>query len=605
VLQSSDQGLPVSSLGSICQDDKGTMWAVAQNGELSRLVDRRWQSVSREEGWSGARALCVSSDGRNGVWVGTYHAGLHHWDGRSWGVLERGDGLAGEVVRGLFLDRRGDLWLALEGGTCVQRLRAGKFQTILQPANSRPVRALVEDTHGTVWFGTVDGLLLRVEGDQLIDETARTLAVPIPIRCLLPAEDGSLWIGYAGVGVGRLSDNSFKLISAAEGLPDTYISAMAVDQGGSFWFASDRGIFQVWQRELETVANGVATEVRAITYGRDEALPSLQANYGCAPGSACSRDGRIWFPMRTGLAVIHPDRIVPRRMPPAIILERASVDGQPIPIEVGEILHLKPQHRRVDLEYTAFSFIAPELLEFRHQLDGWDNDWKDSGTDRRVGYTRLPAGQYTFRVEARSQAGEWTANESSLAFVVEPFPWQRWWFRIAVLALFTGGIIAGVRYVSFRRLRQQLVRLEQETALQRDRARIAGDLHDDLGANLTQIALLSELAQKDFGKPDEARDHIDQIFRTAKALTRSLDEIVWAVNPKNDSLDRFVAHFCTYAPEYLHSAGIRCRLDVPMDVPPLPLPADVRHHLHLAMKEALHNVAKHAEASEVKVKLSL
>jgi signal transduction histidine kinase len=189
--------------------------------------------------------------------------------------------------------------------------------------------------------------------------------------------------------------------------------------------------------------------------------------------------------------------------------------------------------------------------------------------------------------------------------VVEPFPWQRWWFRIAVLALFTGGIIAGVRYVSFRRLRQQLVRLEQETALQRDRARIAGDLHDDLGANLTQIALLSELAQKDFGKPDEARDHIDQIFRTAKALTRSLDEIVWAVNPKNDSLDRFVAHFCTYAPEYLHSAGIRCRLDVPMDVPPLPLPADVRHHLHLAMKEALHNVAKHAEASEVKVKLSL
>ena len=147
--------------------------------------------------------------------------------------------------------------------------------------------------------------------------------------------------------------------------------------------------------------------------------------------------------------------------------------------------------------------------------------------------------------------------------------------------------------------------LEQETAVQKERARIAKDLHDDLGAHLSQIAMLSELAQSDFDKPAQAKGHIDLIFRTARSVTRSLDEIVWAVNPRNDSLDRFTAHLCTFAPEFLRAAGISCRLDVPMDLPTAPLPAKVRHHLYLGFKEALHNVVKHAGATEVWLRLKV
>ncbi len=113
--------------------------------------------------------------------------------------------------------------------------------------------------------------------------------------------------------------------------------------------------------------------------------------------------------------------------------------------------------------------------------------------------------------------------------------------------------------------------MEQETSLQRERSRIAQDLHDDIGSSLNHIALLSELAQKDFEKPLQAREHLDHIFLNARKVVRSLDEIVWTVNPKNDTLDVFVAYLCTYAPDYLRSAGIRCRLDVPVDVPAMPL----------------------------------
>ena len=135
--------------------------------------------------------------------------------------------------------------------------------------------------------------------------------------------------------------------------------------------------------------------------------------------------------------------------------------------------------------------------------------------------------------------------------------------------------------------------------------RIARDIHDEIGANLTQIALLSELAQSKSARPEQSKEHMDEVFRTAQSLTRSLDEIVWAVNPAGDTVEQFAAHLCTFAPRFLQAAGVSCRLDVPNELPAIPLPASVRHHLHLGVKESLHNIAKHAQATEVWLRLQL
>jgi signal transduction histidine kinase len=152
---------------------------------------------------------------------------------------------------------------------------------------------------------------------------------------------------------------------------------------------------------------------------------------------------------------------------------------------------------------------------------------------------------------------------------------------------------------------QERQRVERRREIEQERARIAQDLHDDIGASLTQIALLSELAQNDFEKPLQAKEHLDQIFNTAGTVIRSLDEIVWTVNPKNDILDNFIAYLCTYTPDYLRAKGIRCRLDLPVDVPATPLPSEVAHDLYLVVKETLHNVVKHADATEVWLRLRL
>jgi signal transduction histidine kinase len=182
--------------------------------------------------------------------------------------------------------------------------------------------------------------------------------------------------------------------------------------------------------------------------------------------------------------------------------------------------------------------------------------------------------------------------------VVTPFFWQTWWFRVSVLGGFTLAVVMTVRYISFRRLRLRLRQLEQQAALQSERTRIAKDIHDDLGASLTQIALLGELARQDRAEPDKAEDRVTTISTTARQAIKSLDEIVWAVNPRNDTLAHLIDYAGQFAVDFLRAPGIRCRLDLPDQAPQRQLSTDLRHNLFLAIKEALHNIVKHSCATE-------
>jgi signal transduction histidine kinase len=171
--------------------------------------------------------------------------------------------------------------------------------------------------------------------------------------------------------------------------------------------------------------------------------------------------------------------------------------------------------------------------------------------------------------------------------------------------LVIGGVVWVVQAYDQRRTARQLEELERRHAVERERARIACDIHDDVGAGLTEVAMLSELAQDDAVHPGELRGHLDGIFRRVRSLTQSLDEIVWAINPANDTLESFLSYLGEFAQDFLAAAGVACRLDLPADPPACPLSATMRHHLYLAVKELLHNTVKHAAASEVQLSVRL
>src|SRR5208283_3971448 len=250
-------------------------------------------------------------------------------------------------------------------------------------------------------------------------------------------------------------------------------------------------------------------------------------------------------------------------------------------------------------------FPAPREVQFKYRLEGHETAWTEAGDTRVAYYNKLPPGNYRFHAIACNEDGVWNETGDALDVTVQPQFWQTWWFRTAVILCLVGIVVAVVRYLSTQKLRRRLQLLEQQEALEKERSRIARDLHDQLGANLTQVALLGEMAETDKNSPAEIASHAQQISQTARETTRALDEIVWAVNPSNDTLDGLINYACKYGQEYLALAGVRYRADVPGDLPAIQIPPPVRHNAFLAFKEAVNNVVKHAQASEVWIRLRL
>jgi signal transduction histidine kinase len=249
------------------------------------------------------------------------------------------------------------------------------------------------------------------------------------------------------------------------------------------------------------------------------------------------------------------------------------------------------------------SFAAPDKVRFRYRMEGVDDKWVESGTKRTAHYGFLRPDTYKFKVIACNNDGVWNEQGASLAIEQLPFIWQTWWFQVLAVAGLLAAVSGAVRYAATRSLRKKLERLKQQHAVERERERIAKDIHDDLGAGLTQIMLQSSLARRE--PPERIQTDLVQISETARDLVRTMDEIVWAVNPENDTLDGLLTYISKFVQDFSAAAKLRCRLDLPPEPPAIALSAEARHHIFLAVKETLNNVVKHSHATEVSLQLKL
>jgi signal transduction histidine kinase len=295
-------------------------------------------------------------------------------------------------------------------------------------------------------------------------------------------------------------------------------------------------------------------------------------------------------------------------------LEKVVIDDSPVANYAGmmpqtsvnldqasEPLQLPSDYRRLQFQFTALSFNAPSNVQFQYQLQGFDDRWIDGGPQREAKYSRLPPGDYRFVVKACNSDGVWNEAGASLALTVVPSVWQTAWFRLLAVGVFTAAVVALARYISFRRLRQRLRDLERQTAIGRERTRIARDLHDELGAGLTSVAMLGDMALRHRGEVGKVGEYARQITSTSRQIIKSLDETVWAVHPRNDTLEHLLNYLGKYGIEFLDSADVRCRMNLVEDAPSVPVSADVRHNVLLVFKEALNNIVRHSHATEVRI----
>ncbi len=446
---------------------------------------------------------------------------------------------------------------------------------------------------------------------------------PYPIRCLHATPENTLWLGFPSRGIGRIRQGRFSQISSKEGLADPYVSQILSDDQDRLWLAGNRGIYYVTLPECEAFIRGDVGSVRAVAFNRNENQPNLQAikEAGCI---RC-RDGRLLFPLLTGLAVIDPRLVTPVSATQVRqVIERLTVNGRRIAEYDAALLYssqpgsgmsnlrhrktltpLSPGVRTLEIDYTALCLSSADYLEFRYRLEGLDAEWVEAGHRRTAYFGSLPAGAYRFRLQARTCDRAWGPEEAALAFTVRSFLWQSWWFRTALLA----GVLALTTLIILmlerRRTRLRFERLDREHAVERERLRISRDLHDELGAHLTGIALLSELAQDTDAPSEEVHSDIGKIGDMARGLNRSLSEIVWAVNPHNDSVESFVNFISHFADDILRPAGVRCLLDIPGTILAHRISTEIRHALFMVVKEALNNVVKHASATSLQIRVRL
>ena len=262
-------------------------------------------------------------------------------------------------------------------------------------------------------------------------------------------------------------------------------------------------------------------------------------------------------------------------------------------------MEIGPGVQRVEFQYGALSFTAPEKVRFRYRLDGLDPDWVEAGDRRVAEYPNLPPGKYQFRVNACNEDGVWSDNEMVLAMTCLPAVWQKGWFKLLIIAIVLGSTGWVVKFLVTRRLGRRLMHLRQQHALEQERTRIARDIHDELGALLTEISLISDHSQMRLDQPADLESNLRRISSTAREAVQTADGIVWAITPRNDSFVHVGNYLVHFVEDFFKFTPIRCRLEVPANLPQIPLATQHRHNLLLAVKEACNNVVRHSKASEV------
>jgi signal transduction histidine kinase/streptogramin lyase len=598
---------------SLCEDAQGGLWIGFNTVEYNAsgaayLRDGTWQRYGLAQGLLNSSVWAVFVDRSQQVWAGTYR-GLYQLRG---GRFQPTVGVpAAIVILAIHQDRQGQLWFGTPQGLLRREAQGWRMFTTREGLSADEVRAIADDLEGNLWVGTRGGGLNCLRDGRFTSFRKSPDDLPSDnIAALHVDSDGVLWVATDGGGLARFREGRWTRYTTREGLASNSLGYLLEDGAGYLWIGSNAGLMRVAKQALNDFAEGRTASVPCRAYGKPDGLPTRQCTSGSQPGAVRRRDGTLWFPTIHGLASADPAQLHPNTNPPPVLIESVLVDDQPLgPLGLRakgpESVTIPARRERLEIQYTSLNLGAPDRARFRYRLEGHESAWVEAGNTRVVGYPKLPPGDYRFHVTACNEDGVWNETGSSLAISVLPPFWRTRWFLTASALILLGTIVGSVHYVSTQRWKRQVERMKQQEALEKERGRIARDLHDQLGASLTQIALLGELAESDKDAAAEVAAHAQQISKTARETTRVLDEIVWAVNPSNDTLEGLINYVCKYAQDYLAVAGLRCRLDVPAQLPATPLPPEVRHNVFLAAKEALTNVVRHAQATEARIRLRL
>lgn len=623
-------------------DREGSVWVASPVSGLARLRPARVH-VPQIDAGSSEQAFSALLEDRSGVWwIANRRGGLIRWTPEESRHIEFSTSRLARPAGALFEDRDGRLWVASRDGTVFLREDGTFLPQFLKTQVPSKVRSITQDAAGTLWFGGAQGLasfgngrVRRFGRDDGLGELDLTLVQVFPggriiagsttgavvlgdergfgtfaspgtmghhwISGIRTVSADEVWVSTQGGGLWLWHGGKWRGFGADDGLPDSRLTCLLDDGRGFFWLGSLGGIIRVERRELLARLRNPEAEIHWLRLDHTDGLPSRECLGGYQPAGWRARDGQLWFPTGGGLVRLRPDLVVRNEVPPPVYLQAVRANGVAQPVAAGPVTP-PPGRARLEFRFVGLSLDAPEKTTYRARLRGLDDSWRELGNQRIAAFEAVPPGRYTFEVVAVNGDGTRSLAPAGIAVVIPPHFWETTWFYLSagVVALAAAG---GVGWFGARsRLKRRIQALKIRNAREAERARIARDLHDDLGAHLTEISMLAALAAED-AVQTPLHGPLDQLAGKAKHIVTSLDEIVWAVNPREDSLRSLIEYLAAFAREFLDLARLTLRVDIEGGIPDLPLASAKRHGVFLAAREALNNIVKHAAASEVRLRV--
>ncbi len=631
--------LATASVLTLMEDHEGNLWVGTETGGLHILRDQRFRTVGLHEGLSADGTTTVVEDKAGTLWVGTSGGGLN--------AMRRGaadavktytvrDGLASDVILALAAAPNGDLWVGTPDG--LNRIRGGRIDAFTS-ADGLPddfIRSLLADADGSLWVGTRRGLthwvgarpgvgmetftqasglgsdlvgamardaagdlwvatltgLSRLHGGMIANYTRADGLTSNVVTALLPRPDGTLLIGTQDHGWNLWNGQRF-LPAMGGGLGQTSIHAILDDQLGHLWFATGNGIARCDCTGMKMQAPGCT---HWIEFGPADGIHSRETATNSHPSAWRSRDGHLWFATPKGLVEVDPAHFPVNTVPPPVALERFAVDDVVQTLRgAASVVEVPAGHVHFQFDFAGLSFTAPQKVRYRYMLEGFDHNWTEAGTRRIAYYTNIPAGRYTFKVQAANNDGLWNPEGAALSFVLKPRFYETVWFYV-LLALAAGGLVVLL-------LRLRLRRAESEfKAVLGERNRIAREVHDTLAQGYVgvsvQLEVLSELLR--MSKVEAAAKHLDLTRGYVREGLADARQSIWALRSQ-DSGETTLPVRLRRLTEASKNGTLEASFSIFGAYRPLP-PGTEQEILRVA-QEAIHNVKKHAGASHLTVQL--
>ncbi len=510
-----ENGLVSDLILATFQDRSGGIWLGSDQG-LMNLKDGRVTTYTTQQGLPDNFVFSVAQDRSGTMWIGTRRGLARLRDGKITIV----SAIAKVFVLCTYIDRSGDLWVGTRNGLSHFVNGNVRTYTTRDGLSNDNVVAMFEDGKGVLWVGTGGGGLDRLEAGRFTSFTTKNGLGSDVVWSICGEPDGTLWLGTSGGGLTRFRAGRFTVYGRAAGLYDDTVLAILDDHVGNLWLSSNKGVFNVKKSELEDFAAGRLSRIRSTNFGAADGMRSAECNGGFQPAALQSQDGRLRFPTMKGFSAVDP-RAVKERHIPQPVLERVLVNGKDVPID-GPVL-VPPGKGQLEFQFTAPSSFAPQKIEFRYMLAGFDKDWSEAGARRTAYYTNIAPGEYRFEVEA-GRSGSWSNAQAGLLLTLSPHYYQTKLFSCFVI--FSGLALGWVAYrmrVRQLTLREHKLRMlvDERTAALRKSEQDLRQSHDELELRVEERTKALVLSNRALEDEIAFRLHTEQELILAKEAAES------------------------------------------------------------------------------------